>query len=90
MKIFFTFTNSVDPDEMQHYAAFIWVLTVSNITCLRVSRIQEVKELAKNISENIFCLSGLLHIHVFANGFDLFKYRGKQCGPRTDCSYRNV
>ena len=21
--IFFTFTNSVDPDEMQHYAAFI-------------------------------------------------------------------
>ena len=21
-KIFFTFTNSVDPDEMQHYAAF--------------------------------------------------------------------
>ena len=22
MKIFFTFTNSVDPDEMQHYAAF--------------------------------------------------------------------
>ena len=22
MKVFFTFTNSVDPDEMQHYAAF--------------------------------------------------------------------
>ena len=22
MKIFFTFTNSADPDEMQHYAAF--------------------------------------------------------------------
>ena len=22
MKIIFTFTNSVDPDEMQHYAAF--------------------------------------------------------------------
>ena len=22
LKIFFTFTNSVDPDEMQHYAAF--------------------------------------------------------------------
>ena len=22
VKIFFTFTNSVDPDEMQHYAAF--------------------------------------------------------------------
>ena len=23
-----SFTNSVDPDEMQHYAAFIWVFTV--------------------------------------------------------------
>ena len=22
LKIFFTFTNSVDPDKMQHYAAF--------------------------------------------------------------------
>ena len=22
LKFFFTFTNSVDPDEMQHYAAF--------------------------------------------------------------------
>ena len=22
LKLFFTFTNSVDPDEMQHYAAF--------------------------------------------------------------------
>ena len=22
LKIFFTLTNSVDPDEMQHYAAF--------------------------------------------------------------------
>ena len=22
VKIFFTFTNTVDPDEMQHYAAF--------------------------------------------------------------------
>ena len=26
LKIFFTFTNSVDPGEMQHYAAFYLVL----------------------------------------------------------------
>ena len=48
LKIFFTLTNSVDPDEMQHYAAFyfmlhfIWVFTVCKSTCLGVSRIQRV------------------------------------------------
>ena len=30
---YFTFTNSVDPDEMQH---FIWVFTVCQSTCLPV------------------------------------------------------
>ena len=32
LKLFFIFTNSVDPDEMQHYAAFIWVFTVCKST----------------------------------------------------------
>ena len=32
LKIFFTFTNSVDPNEMQHYAAFLWVFTVCKST----------------------------------------------------------
>ena len=39
-KIFFTFTNSVDPDEMQHYAAFHL-----GLHCLQkysLSRIQRV------------------------------------------------
>ena len=28
LKIIFTLTNSADPDEMQHFVAFIWVFTV--------------------------------------------------------------
>ena len=38
--IFFTLTNSVDPDEMHH---FIRVFTVCKSTCLGVSRIQKLK-----------------------------------------------
>ena len=34
LKIFLTFTNSVDPDEMQH---FIWAFTVCKSTWLGVS-----------------------------------------------------
>ena len=30
--------NSADPDEMQQHTDFIWVITVSQITHLRVSR----------------------------------------------------
>ena len=45
LKICFTFTNSVDPDEMQHIMLhFIWVFTVCKCTCLEVTRIQRVKK----------------------------------------------
>ena len=42
MKIFFTFTNSVDPDEMQHYAAFHLGLHCLQKSHLGVCRIQRV------------------------------------------------
>ena len=44
LKIFITFTNSVDPDEMQHYAAFHLGLHCLQNTSLEVSRIQRVKK----------------------------------------------
>ena len=40
LKIFFTFTNSVDPDEMQHNAAFHLGLHYLQKSGLRISRIQ--------------------------------------------------
>ena len=43
LKIFFTFTNSVDPDEMQHYAAFHLGLHCFKRTHLVVSLIQRIK-----------------------------------------------
>ena len=33
-KDYFYFTNSADPDEMQHFVAFIWVFTVYQSTYL--------------------------------------------------------
>ena len=39
---FFIFTNSVDPDEMQHYATLHQVFTICRSTHLRVYRIQRV------------------------------------------------
>ena len=42
LNIFFIFTNSVGLDEMQHFAAFVWVFTVCKSTCLAVSQIQRV------------------------------------------------
>ena len=49
LKIFFTFTNSVEPDEMQHYAAFhLGLFTVCKSTRLGVSRIQSVKQAVKS------------------------------------------
>ena len=36
LNIFFTSTNSVGPDEMQHYAAFHLVFTVCKCICLGV------------------------------------------------------
>ena len=44
LKIFFTFTNIVDPDEMQHYAAFYLGLQCLQSYCLGVSRIQMVNK----------------------------------------------
>ena len=49
LKVVLILTNNVDPDEMQHYAAFhiilrfIWVFTVCITTRLGVSSIQKVK-----------------------------------------------
>ena len=40
--ILFTFTNSVDPDEIQHYAAFHLSLHCLQKYPFRVSRIQKV------------------------------------------------
>ena len=37
LKINFVLANSAEPDEMTHYVAFIWVVTVCQSTCLGVS-----------------------------------------------------
>ena len=42
-KIVFILANSADPDEMPHFAAFIWVITVCQSSCLPVSRMKRVK-----------------------------------------------
>ena len=42
LKIFFTCTNRVDPDEMQHYAAFHLGLHCLQEYCFGVSGIQRV------------------------------------------------
>ena len=39
---YFSISNSVDPDEMQHYAAFYLGLRCLHKSCLGVSRIQRV------------------------------------------------
>ena len=41
----------------------------------------------KTASENVVCLCRLLNI--LANFSNLFLHTGKQCGPRSDCSYRS-
>ena len=41
----------------------------------------------KNAYENVVCWSRLLQI--IAYHYWRIKYRSKQCGPRTDCSYRS-
>ena len=46
--LFYLYTNSVDPDEMQHNKCsimlhFIWVFTVCKSTRLGVCRIQRIK-----------------------------------------------
>ena len=50
LKIFFIFTNSVDPDEMQRYAAFYLVFTVCKYTCVGASGIQRVQQIRVLIS----------------------------------------
>ena len=67
MKIFFTFTNSVDPDEMQHHAAFhlglhclrlIWAHTLF----LRSALTEDIFMLAVKkfkFAYSIFCSSGI-------------------------------
>ena len=44
LKILFTFKNSVDPDEMQHYAAFHLGLHCLQKYRFEVSQIQRAKE----------------------------------------------
>ena len=46
-----------------------------------------LKALRKPASENVVCLYPLLDI--LANFSNLFLLTGKQCGPRSDCSYRS-
>ena len=46
-----------------------------------------LKAPAKVAYENVVCLSCLLHI--FATIIDLCKFRGKMCGSKSACSYRN-
>ena len=38
----FVIANSVDPDEMPHYAAFIWVFAVCQRTHLGVTSIESI------------------------------------------------
>ena len=52
--LLFIFTNSIDPDEMQHY--IIWVFTVCKNTRLGVSLIQRVKRFGY-----LGCVPGLVH-----------------------------
>ena len=44
LEVVFIVPNSVDPDEMQHYAAFFWVFTVCQSTPVGVSISQRVLE----------------------------------------------
>ena len=67
LKIFFTFTNSVDSDEMQHYAAFHLGLHCLQSTHFGVSGIQRVntfrtspREIPSTLMQ--LCLDGQLHI----------------------------
>ena len=48
LKIFFVLANSVDTDEMPHYAAFIWVYTVCQITYLGVYKRLNMQEQSPN------------------------------------------
>ena len=54
MNCFFCFTNSVDPDEMQHYAAFHLGLHSLSKNSVRVSSIQRVTSIVK--TENVLVL----------------------------------
>ena len=80
LKIFFTFTNNVDPDEMQHYAAFHLGLHCLQKYSFRVSRIQRVTapsiamvgEIGKGTKYNInLSISRTIHIFFVCcfNGF---------------------
>ena len=48
---------------------------------------QPLKRQEKNVSENVVCWSGLLQI--IALHYRQIKYRSKQSGTRTGCSYRS-
>ena len=69
LNIFFTFTNSEDPDEMPHYGHFIWVYTVCKSTPLGVSRMQRVKYLnmSKHNPRKATFLSRKLEIYPLQN-----------------------
>ena len=54
LKIFFTFTNSVDPDEMQHYAAFHLGLHCLQKYLLGVSPNTKGKAHTENIMFNLY------------------------------------
>ena len=56
-KDFFTFTNSVDPDQMQHYAAFHLGLHCLQKYSFRGFRMQRVKKTEVLISAFVFIFS---------------------------------
>ena len=68
--------------HLQNY--FTW----SSVDYIKSCKIQlTLKTPRKPASENVVCLCCLLNI--LANFSNLSLHRGKQCGPRSDCSYRS-
>ena len=49
LKIDVVLANSADPDEMPPYAAFLWVFTVCQRTCLGVSGLQMVIHISSKV-----------------------------------------
>ena len=86
LKIFFTFTTSVDTDEMQHYAAFHLGLQCLQKYSFRVSRIQRVEDihvrvksesiashkLEKNVNKNVKLLRVDVNIESVKKAFYAF------------------
>ena len=65
-------------------------ITIINLICCKIwmpKMCKHLKRQDKKVSENVVCWSRLLQI--IALHYRQIKYRSKQHGPRTDCSYRS-